>query len=67
MTLDRAVLVVQLREAEEALLDAEHELVTLRRAESKAAARVNVAALTAATLVRALETLDEIPRTPVSH
>lgn len=67
MTIDRALLVTQIREAEEALADAEHELATIRRAERRAATRVNTAALAAATLHRALEVHDEIPRTRVSH
>jgi hypothetical protein len=61
MTIDRALLVAQIREAEEALLDAEEELRRVRREEAKAARRVNAAALSAATLIRALEVFDEIP------
>lgn len=67
MTIDRALLVAQIREAEEALLDAEEELRRVRREAEKAARRVNAAALAAATLVRALEVFDEIPRVLVSH
>lgn len=61
MTIDRALLVAQIREAEEALLDAEDELKRIRRAEDKAARHVNARALAAATLIRALEVHDEIP------
>lgn len=63
----RATLVAQIREADEALADAEDELARIRRAEHKAAARVNLAALAASTLHRALEALDEVPRVHVSH
>lgn len=62
----RAVLVAQIREADEALADAEDELQRIRRAERKAAGRVNVAALAASTLHRALEALDDV-RASVSH
>ena len=49
-------------EADDAQIDAETALRLARAAEQKAATRANLAALTASTLHRALETLDEIPR-----
>lgn len=67
MTIDRALLVTQIREAEEALADAEHELATIRRAERRVATRVNTAALAAATLHCALEVHDEVPHVHISH